>query len=66
MGYCVADTEKDECDDVLLCPYCKKWWCEPTNESFIKIRKYIRRIIIYYSFDEVNRSAGTVLTKVNP
>ncbi|MBC6695565.1 site-specific integrase [Terrisporobacter mayombei] len=41
VGYCVADTEKDECDDVLLCPYCSKWWCEPTNESFIKIRKYI-------------------------
>lgn len=42
VGYCVADIEKDECDNVLLCPYCSKWWCEPTNESFIKIRKYIK------------------------
>lgn len=42
VGYCTANRKKgDKCDKVILCPYCSKWWCEPTNESFINIRKYI-------------------------
>ncbi|WP_238900268.1 hypothetical protein [Clostridium sp. YIM B02500] len=47
VGYCMMDFNNDDiCDDVLSCIYCSKWWCEPTNESYIKIKKYIENSCI--------------------
>lgn len=42
IGYCLADEKKgDVCDDVPHCVFCSKWWCEPTNESYIQAKKWI-------------------------
>jgi hypothetical protein len=45
IGYCTIDFDKsvEVCDNVELCIYCSKWWCEPTNENYIKAKKYIEQ-----------------------
>lgn len=48
VGYCVASNLKNNtfCENVPLCIYCSKWWCEPTNENYIKVKNYIENIVI--------------------
>lgn len=42
IGYCLADeTKGDICEDVPHCVFCSKWWCEPTNESYIQAKKWL-------------------------
>ncbi|MGV3075060.1 hypothetical protein ACEE21_08065 [Clostridium baratii] len=43
VGYCTVNLNSDLelCDNVEFCVYCKKWWCEPTSENYIKIKKYL-------------------------
>lgn len=43
IGYCLLDAidENEICDDVPHCAFCSKWWCEPTNDSYKTVAKYI-------------------------
>jgi hypothetical protein len=43
IGYCTVDMENENelCDNVEYCIYCSKWWCEPTNENYIKVKNHI-------------------------
>jgi len=48
VGYCTLNLEEDIslCDNVLQCVYCSKWWCEPTNENFVKIRLFLENNVM--------------------
>ena len=43
VGHCTLDIHNDTelCDNVPNCIYCKKWWCEPCNESYLKVKHYL-------------------------
>lgn len=43
IGFCTLDFENDNilCNDYECCIFCQKWWCEPTNDNYIKAKKYI-------------------------
>lgn len=43
VGYCTLDIYKDDtsCEDVEYCIFCSKWWCEPTNENYIKAKTFL-------------------------
>lgn len=43
IGYCTLDINKDDsfCEDVEHCMFCSKWWCEPTNENYIKAKAFL-------------------------
>lgn len=43
VGYCTLDINNDTelCDDVSNYVYCRKWWCEPTNDNYLKIKHYL-------------------------
>ena len=42
VGYCLLDPNSDDfCDNVPNCVFCRKWWCEPTNESYKLIKEYV-------------------------
>ena len=43
VGYCTLDISKDDtsCEDVEYCIFCSKWWCEPTNENYIKAKTFL-------------------------
>lgn len=43
IGYCLLDAIKENgiCDNVPYCAFCSKWWCEPTNNSYETVAKYI-------------------------
>lgn len=44
IGYCTIDMENgvELCDNVEYCIYCDKWWCDPTNENYLKAKNYIQ------------------------
>ncbi|MDM0699001.1 hypothetical protein QTH73_01140 [Clostridium perfringens] len=48
VGYCTLDLEKDAtlCDEVHNCVFCKKWWCEPSNDSYIKVKDFIQNTLV--------------------
>jgi len=48
VGYCTCDISQDEsiCEDEEYCFYCSKWWCEPTEDNYIKIKKIIKESLI--------------------
>lgn len=44
IGYCLLDINNPQsgfCEEVLHCAFCSKWWCEPTNENYVKLKKQI-------------------------
>lgn len=44
VGYCTGNilNGTDVCETNRCCAFCSKWWCPPTNESFVKLEDYIR------------------------
>lgn len=48
VGYCTCDISQYEriCEDEEYCFYCSKWWCEPTEDNYIKIKKKIKESLI--------------------
>lgn len=45
VGYCLLDMNSlDElpCNKVHNCIFCEKWWCQPTNDNYIKVKEYIK------------------------
>ena len=42
IGYCTVDVETEICDNNNRpCIFCSKWWCYPSNENFVKAKKYL-------------------------
>lgn len=43
IGYCTLDENSEEipCEKVQSCILCKAWWCEPTNENYIKAKRFL-------------------------
>lgn len=43
IGYCTLDINSDNslCDEVEICMFCSKWWCEPSNENYIKAKNFL-------------------------
>ena len=43
IGYCTLDSDNanEKCDNVEHCLFCSNWWCEPTNDNYIKAKHYI-------------------------
>ncbi|WP_410495701.1 hypothetical protein QTL86_18585 [Cellulosilyticum sp. ST5] len=43
VGYCTVDLsqEIDVCESDRTCILCSKWWCLPTNHSYVKTKEYI-------------------------
>lgn len=43
VGYCTLNLEEDVliCDEVHHCIFCEKWWCEPSNENYNKVKAFL-------------------------
>lgn len=43
IGYCTCNIQTDGlmCEDEEHCFKCSKWWCEPTEDSYNRLRKFI-------------------------
>lgn len=41
IGYCLLNDINDFCDEVPHCIFCSKWWCEPSNDSYIALKQFL-------------------------
>lgn len=48
IGFCTLDINNDDslCEDVEHCIFCSKWWCEPTNNNYIKAKTFLESNIM--------------------
>ena len=50
IGLCTLDLNSNEdietCSKSDICIFCDLWWCEPTNENYLKVRNYLENNVL--------------------